>query len=135
MSCPHPLPDPLIELLAGRLRVIADPTRIKLLDLLQDGEATVQQLTDMLDTTHQNVSKHLALLHQAGLVRRRRDGVFVHYAIADPSALHVFEELSSAVARQVGELARILRHEQPSANGQPSQPPARLPRRTAGFRA
>lgn len=116
MSCPPPLPDPLVELVAGRLRVIAEPTRIRLLDRLRDGEATVQQLTDMLDTTHQNVSKHLGLLHQAGLVTRRKDGTYVRYAIADASPLQVFEEVSSSVTRQLAQLAQLVAQDAGAGN-------------------
>ena len=43
-SVPHPLPDPLVELIAGRFRVLAEPMRIKLLDRLRDGDATVLEL-------------------------------------------------------------------------------------------
>jgi hypothetical protein len=48
------------EMIAARMRVFAEPTRIRLLGLLDEGEATVQQLTDRMQTTHQNVSKHWA---------------------------------------------------------------------------
>ena len=58
----HPLPDDLVELIAERFRALAEPTRIKLLDRLRDGEATVLELTVLVGTTQQNVSKHLNLL-------------------------------------------------------------------------
>src|SRR6266511_1873391 len=68
----HPLPDDLIELIARRFRVLADPTRIKLLDLLREREATVQELTDTIGSTQQNVSKHLGLLRQERVEREAR---------------------------------------------------------------
>src|SRR5512146_1673124 len=58
MTLPHPLPDDLVELIARRLRVIGDPTRIRLLDHLRDGEATVNELAARLGAGQQNVSKH-----------------------------------------------------------------------------
>lgn len=58
------LSDEAIDLIAARLRVIAEPNRIRILGLLNEGEATVQELTDRLMTTHQNVSKHLGVLYQ-----------------------------------------------------------------------
>lgn len=64
--------DPMIELMSQRLRVVSDPTRIRIVDLLRDREATVQQLTDLLQSSQQNVSRHLGVLHQAGIVARRK---------------------------------------------------------------
>ena len=66
--------------------------RIRLLDRLRDGEASVQELTDALGTTQQNVSKHLAVLHAAGIVSRRRDGNRALYAIADESVFELCDE-------------------------------------------
>src|SRR5207245_4356796 len=79
----HPLPDDLIELIARRFRVLADPTRIKLLDLLRQREASVLELTETIGSTPQNVSKHLGVLLQAGIVARRKIGNYAYYSIAD----------------------------------------------------
>ncbi len=64
MGIPHPLPDPLVELIAQRFRVIGEPMRIKLLDRLRDGPATVGELVAALGASQQNVSKHLGVLHR-----------------------------------------------------------------------
>ena len=71
---PHPLPEPLIELVAQRFRVLGEPMRIKLLDLLRERDATVGELQDALGASQQNVSKHLGILHAAGMVSRTKDG-------------------------------------------------------------
>lgn len=85
MEMPRPLPDALIELIAQRFRVIGEPMRIKLLDAMRDGEMTVTELVEHLGATEQNVSKHLGVLHQAGIVSRRKDGNFVKYSVGDES--------------------------------------------------
>jgi len=108
MDVPHPLPDPLIELIAQRFRVIGEPMRIKLLDALRDGEATVGELVDRLGASQQNVSKHLGVLHQAGIVGRRKDGTFVRYAIADPSVFDLCEQVCGGLREQVRELDELL---------------------------
>ena len=82
MTVEHPLPDALVELIAQRFRVLSDPTRIKLLDRLRAGEASVNELTEAIGSTQQNVSKHLRVLRHAGIVRRRKVGNYVHYSIA-----------------------------------------------------
>ena len=83
MAVPHPLPDDLVELIAERFRVLSEPTRIKLLDRLREGEATVLELTELIGTTQQNVSKHLGVLQRSGIVARRKQGNFAHYRIVD----------------------------------------------------
>ena len=83
MPLPHPLPDELLELIARRFRAISEPMRIKLLDQLRDGEATVGELTEASGASQQNVSKHLAQLAEVGIVARRKEGNHVYYRIAD----------------------------------------------------
>ena len=108
MAVPHPLPDPLVELVAQRFRVMGEPMRIKLLDRLRDGETSVQDLTEELGTTQQNVSKHLGVLHQSGIVSRRKEGTHVLYAIADESVFELCEQVCGGLQRQLSELAEIL---------------------------
>ena len=66
MPLPNPIPDELAELIARRLRAIGEPMRIRLLDRLRDGEATVSELTQATGASQQNVSKHLAVLADWG---------------------------------------------------------------------
>ena len=108
MKLPHPLPNDLAELIARRFRVIGEPMRIRLLDLLRDGEATVTELTEALGASQQNVSKHLALLQHAGIVERRRDGNYSYYRIADDSVLALCETVCGSIQRSVGTLAATL---------------------------
>lgn len=84
----------VIDLTAVRIRVLAEPARIALLDALNDGEAGVQQLADVVGFPHQTASHHLAILHQAGVLSRRRKGVMTLYAVADWSAWWVIEQIA-----------------------------------------
>jgi DNA-binding transcriptional ArsR family regulator len=97
----HPLPDDVVELIAARFRVIGEPMRIKLLDRLRGGEATVQQLTKAVGSTQQNVSKHLAVLANAGIVTRRRDGNFAYYRVADDDIFELCEHVCASIERQL----------------------------------
>jgi DNA-binding transcriptional ArsR family regulator len=105
---PHPLPDPLVDLIAHRFRVLSEPMRIKLLDQLREGPATVQELQDATGGSQQNVSKHLGVLAQAGLVTREKDGNFVRYAIADEGVFRMCEEVCGGLRRQLDELDSVL---------------------------
>ena len=108
MSLPHPLPEPLVELIARRFRVIGEPMRIRLLDRLREGEATVLELTDALGASQQNVSKHLQVLLEAGIVGRRKQGTYAYYSIADEGVLALCEQVCGGLQRQVAELNAIV---------------------------
>ncbi len=105
---PHPLPEPLIELVAQRFRVLGEPMRIKLLDRLREGDATVSELQEALGASQQNVSKHLGVLHAAGMVSRTKDGNHIRYSISDPSVFDLCDQVCGGVRRQLQELETIL---------------------------
>src|SRR5688500_20172765 len=81
----NPLPPMLVELIAQRFRVIGEPMRIRLLDHLRSGPASVGGLSEALGASQQNVSKHLGVLLQAGIVAREKRGNHVVYSISDDS--------------------------------------------------
>ena len=108
MALPSPLPDPLVELIAQRFRVIGEPMRIKLLDRLRDGAATVGELQEAVGASQQNVSKHLGVLHQAGIVSRTKEGTAVRYAIADASVFALCELVCGGLRAQLAEVQQLL---------------------------
>ena len=105
---PHPLPEPLIELVAQRFRVLGEPMRIKLLDRLREGAATVTELQEALCASQQNVSKHLGILHAAGMVSRTKEGNSTRYAISDPNVFELCDQVCGGVRRQLQQLEQIL---------------------------
>jgi DNA-binding transcriptional ArsR family regulator len=105
---PHPLPDMLVELIAQRFKVLAEPMRIKLLDRLRDGATTVHELTEALGASQQNVSKHLGVLLQAGMVSRTKLGTSARYEIADPDVFALCEQVCGGIRRQVVALDEML---------------------------
>jgi DNA-binding transcriptional ArsR family regulator len=104
----HPLPEALVELIAQRFRVLGEPMRIKLLDRLRDGDAMVQELQEALGASQQNVSKHLGVLLNAGIVSRTKQGTFARYAIADDGVFTLCEHVCGGLRRQVTELDALL---------------------------
>ena len=105
---PHPLPEPLIELVAQRFRVLGEPMRIKLLDRLREGDATVVELQESLGASQQNVSKHLGILLAAGMVARTKQGNHSRYSISDPSVFDLCDQVCGGVRRQLRDLETIL---------------------------
>ena len=77
-------------------------------DRLRKGEATVLALTDAVGASQQNVSKHLGVLHDAGIVARRKDGTQVYYRVVDTGVFELCETVCGSVQRQVAELNAIL---------------------------
>jgi len=75
---------------------------------LRAREASVQELADALGASQQNVSKHLAVLHEAGIVARRKAGTYTYYAIADDGVLALCEEVCGGLRRQFSELAELV---------------------------
>jgi DNA-binding transcriptional ArsR family regulator len=107
----HPLPDDLVELIAERFRALGEPTRIKLLDRLREGEATVLELAALIGTTQQNVSKHLGLLQRTGIVGRRKQGNFAYYRIVDESVYSLCEAVCGSLQDRFEALRRVARGE------------------------
>jgi DNA-binding transcriptional ArsR family regulator len=108
MELPHPLPDDLVELIARRFRVLGEPMRIRLLDRLRDGEATVGELSEALAASQQNVSKHLAVLSDAGVLGRRKDGNHVYYRIVDEGIFALCEQVCGSVQQQLRALNELV---------------------------
>lgn len=104
---PH-LNDASRELVAARFRALGDVVRLRILQSLFLGERSVGQIVDELEAAQANVSRHLALLHAAGLVTRRRSGTRVLYSLGDPFVRELCAIVCNAVARDSRERARLL---------------------------
>jgi DNA-binding transcriptional ArsR family regulator len=105
------LPEPLVELIAQRFRVIGEPMRIRLLDHLRGGPATVGELREALGTTQQNVSNHLGVLLQAGIVGRQKRGNHAVYSVTDDSVFDLCEQVCGGLRRRIAELEGALASE------------------------
>jgi DNA-binding transcriptional ArsR family regulator len=109
MPLPHPVPDDLVELIARRFRVLGEPMRIKLLDRLREGEASVNELAEALDASQQNVSKHLTVLAEVGVLGRRKEGTHVHYRIVDEGVFALCDQVCGSVQQQLLALDELVR--------------------------
>jgi DNA-binding transcriptional ArsR family regulator len=89
------------EAVAEWFRVLSEPTRLRLLDVLRDGERCVGDLAQELGCSQANVSKHLSLLADAGLVSRRRDGLRCWCAVADDEVFELVDAASGGLRRHL----------------------------------
>lgn len=108
MPIPHPLPEDLAELIARRFRALGDPLRVRVLDLLRDGELSVNGLAEQLGAGQQNVSKHLAVLTEAAMVARRKEGTHVYYRIADEGVFALCEQICGSLQAQLATLNALV---------------------------
>ena len=99
---PKALTEEAFELIAGRFRVLAEPMRLKLLHALGDAEMSVSGLVEVTGAGQANVSKHLGILLDSGLVARRKEGLSVFYRVADPSVFEMCEAVCSSLSERFG---------------------------------
>jgi ArsR family transcriptional regulator len=105
-----PLNPEAAELIARRFRALSDPTRLRILDYLRShDEASVGELTQVLGTSQQNVSKHLSALHAEGFVTRRKRGTSSLYRISDPGVHEICDGISAGIESQLAELEALLK--------------------------
>jgi DNA-binding transcriptional ArsR family regulator len=102
------IPLEIIDYLAEYFSVMGEPMRLRILNLLQDGEKCVQDLTIASQSSQANVSKHLKVMLQAGILQRRTAGTTAYYSIADdlPFELSqlVWNHLSGRIEQQALQL-------------------------------
>ena len=109
MAMKSPLDVDAAELIARRFRALADPTRLRVLDILRHREeASVGELTEALGSSQQNVSKHLAALQAEGFVSRRKRGTSSLYRIADPAVLELCDRVCAGIESQLAQLESLL---------------------------
>lgn len=99
-------PEALI-LVAARFKVLAEPTRLQILQILRNGEASVNELTDAVVSTQPNVSKHLRVLQEADLVTQHQDGNNVFYRISDKTVFKLCDVVCGSLKNRFKEQAAI----------------------------
>ncbi len=105
MKKPRPMPEGALELVARRFAVLAEPMRLRLLQALFAGEKNVTALVDVTGGTQANISRHLQTLTEAHLLKRRKDGLQVFYAIADPSIFQLCDLVCGSLEKYLTEQA------------------------------
>jgi ArsR family transcriptional regulator len=96
-----------VELIAERFRVLGEPLRIRLLQALIEKERTVGELVELVGSTQPNVSKHLRILQEAGIVGRRQDGNSVYCYIADPTVFDLCNTVCDSLEARFNQVARM----------------------------
>jgi DNA-binding transcriptional ArsR family regulator len=97
-----------LEAVARLFGVLAEPTRLEILQSLRDGPRSVSDLVESLGAKQANVSKQLGILHAAGLLSRERDGNVVRYSIAEPMIFELCELVCGKLRRDAERQLEVL---------------------------
>lgn len=103
-----PLSDEMLQRVAGRFRILAEPTRLRLLMTLLRGEHTVTELVEATSLSQANVSKHLHVLREGRFVKRRKEGLYAHYSAVDPSVERLCEIMCDRLKTQAQEETALI---------------------------
>lgn len=102
------MPSGAIELIAARFRVLGEANRLKLIQALEGSERSVNDLTDATGLNQANASRHLQTLTEAGILKRRKQGLHVLYSIADPNIFNLCEHVCGSLQQRINAHARAL---------------------------
>lgn len=95
-------------LVADRFKALAEPARLELLNCLRAGERAVGELVDATGLGQANVSKHLQLLFSLGFVTRRKEGLFVYYALADKTVFQLCDLMCARLESEIRQRRKLL---------------------------
>jgi DNA-binding transcriptional ArsR family regulator/rhodanese-related sulfurtransferase len=101
--------DRLYGQLARIGKAVSSPHRLEILELLAQGERTVESLATELGVSLANASQHLQALRQTALVESRKDGLFVHYRLVDPDVFEVARVIRTVAERRLADFERLVR--------------------------
>jgi ArsR family transcriptional regulator len=99
-----------LELVAARFRALGEATRLELLQLLMEQERSVQELCQLTGMSQANISKHLTLLADQGILSRRKQGLFVFYSVSDPSIFQMCDLVCGALSQR---FTKVQQHFEP----------------------
>jgi len=97
----------IIALKADILKAMAQPTRLKILELLRDGERCICEIIPAINGEQSNVSRHISLMQKSNLVTTRKDGVRVMVKVRDPKIFDILDRVSQILKEQIKEREKL----------------------------
>lgn len=109
MKLVKPVPQEVVQQLAHYFSILGEPMRLRILNLLQDGEKCVQDLVEASETSQANVSKHLKVMLQAGILTRRTEGTSAYYSVEDDLIFELCSLVCDRLANRIEQQAHHFR--------------------------
>lgn len=103
------VPAEVVQQVAEYFGVLSEPMRLRLLNLLRDGEKCVQDLVEATQTSQANVSKHLKVMLQAGILNRRSEGTSAYYSVSDDLIFELCNLVCDRLATRIEQQAKYFR--------------------------
>ena len=104
------VPPEVVQQVAEFFGVLSEPMRLRILNLLRDGEKCVQELVEATETSQANVSKHLKVMLQVGILTRRTEGTSAYYSVADDLSFELCSLVCDRIAARIEEQAKHFRN-------------------------
>jgi len=99
----------VLELKAEILKVLAQPTRLKILELIRNGEKCICEIVPAINGEQSNISRHISLMQKSHLVTTRKDGVKVMVKVKDPKIFDILDSIGLLLKRQILETGKLVR--------------------------
>jgi DNA-binding transcriptional ArsR family regulator len=98
----------VLELKAEILKALAQPTRLKILELLRNGERCICEIVPAINGEQSNISRHISLMQKSHLVTTRKDGVKVMVKVRDPKVFEILDSISFLLKKQIVETGKLI---------------------------
>ena len=98
----------VLELKAEILKALAQPTRLKILELLRNGERCICEIVPAINGEQSNISRHISLMQKSHLVTTRKDGVKVMVKVSDPRVFEILDRISLLLKKQIVETGKLI---------------------------
>jgi DNA-binding transcriptional ArsR family regulator len=122
MSVRNEVPTEIVQQVADYFSVLAEPMRLRIFNALRDGELCVQQLVEATATSQANVSKHLKVMSQAGILARRSQGTLAYYSVVDDLGFQLCTLVCDRLASRIEQQALYFREFSVANGGTDSSP-------------
>ncbi|MEK6691164.1 MAG: metalloregulator ArsR/SmtB family transcription factor [Nitrospirota bacterium] len=99
----------IYEMHASVCNIFSNPKRLEIIDLLRNGEKSVNELSRLMDIPQTNLSQHLSLMRQKGILETRRDGVNIYYSITNPKVMKAFDIMREVLLEQLSRTEKMLK--------------------------
>jgi len=99
----------VLELKAEILKALAQPTRLKILQLLRNEEKCICEIVPAINGEQSNISRHISLMQKSNLVTTRKDGVKVMVKVKDPRVFEILDSISIMLRNQMSERSKLIR--------------------------